>query len=166
MEPIFIFFIIYIIFSIISRVTKAVAGQKGFPQPSQATRPVRSLTREPEQQREILEEREEPMLPVEAAPVLFSWPQQAETVDQANTPQVIVTAGEKRPGKTASPRFTPAPRQQEAPCSPVKKKIYRAAGAKLGLEQFLRRENLPRAVIAAEVLSAPRCRRPLSRRGI
>lgn len=179
MDAFFIFVVIYIIYSVISKVARS--AQQGFPQPPAAPRPAQ---RAETVLQEILGQWEEARREDETArPYLELPPQQggytqhgdpnargyseeATATQQPHAAPTIVIPTEKRPGKRVSSPPLQAPRSREAFPAARPKRTPKPAAPASGLEQLLSRENLPQAVIAAEVLAAPRCKRPLLRRGI
>ncbi len=184
MDLFFIFFIIYIIYSIISRIARAV--QQGSSQPSAA--PPRSPQRAETVLREILGHWEEagkggetvqpsfePLPPQEDYtgryyPRTSGYAEESvETLQPYKIPAIEIPA-EKQPRKDKQPRkkFLSPPEQRlqprEAHTSVTPAEACKPAAPFSNLAQLLYRENLPQAIIAAEVLAAPRCKRPLSRR--
>lgn len=169
MEFIFIFFVLYMFFSVLTRALRAAADQKRHdPRTQQASASQsRDHTGDPSH-------REGRRLTGE--PDAFSWQEflfpedSALPDDSAVEPQPAVAVKRhavppKRPELMGGSikeggRDLPRPRDPSHP-GPLHKRTGQVAPSGLDLQNYLKKENLPRAVIAAVVLGPPRGKSPL-----
>lgn|GEM_PF-3896412 len=169
MELIFIFFVLYMLFSVLTRAFRAAADQKrNFPRAQQApTSQSRDHTGDPSSREGKLITDEPDAFPWQK----FLFPEDSSfPEDSAVEPQPEVAVKrhallQKMPGAVDGSikkihRELPRPGDLYHP-GPPQKRTGQVAPSGLDLQNYLKRANLPRAVVAAVVLGAPRSKDPL-----
>lgn len=169
MELLFIFFVIYMIFSAIARGLRAAAAHKDNPLSGQTP----SSAPEQESARDLMME-ENTLLSTNPVDLSYleeqhypdEYLKQKRSVHEEThvAKQIKPSSGEKQPLKAVLPRGARSQQREVSRTNTGKQRTKQAGRSKLDLDYLIQGKRLPLAIIAAEVISAPRGKKPFSQR--